>query len=85
MTTTKPSINFDGRFAVKGWRGIAFWLVGYATETSWNEEERVDESHVVAVMVGDDKRHTVHVRDLTEISEDDYCSVCGQIGCHHNF
>jgi hypothetical protein len=49
----------------------------------WSETDlcRVGDE-VVAVMVGDDRRHTVDKSDLTEISEDDYCGCCGQIGCN---
>jgi hypothetical protein len=32
-------------------------------------------------MVGDDRVHVVDVDDLTEISDEDYCPGCGQIGC----
>ena len=96
-------INFDGRYSIRGWRGIAFYLIGYAftdepvmcyeldgegneVECETGEFEKVeDRDNVIAVMVGDDRKHVVSVDDLTEISSDDYCSVCGQIGCHHNF
>lgn len=48
----------------------------------WEETElcRTGDS-VIAVMVGDDRRHIVDKSDLTEIDEEDYCSDCGQIGC----
>ena len=36
---------------------------------------------VVMIMVGDDHKFTVDESDCTEISEDDYCHECGQIGC----
>lgn len=45
------------------------------------EGEYVDDDTVQAVMVGDDKRHTVDVSDLIPIADEDYCSGCGQIGC----
>jgi hypothetical protein len=35
-------------------------------------------------MVGDDREHIVDVDDLTEIAREDYCGVCGQIGCSHD-
>ena len=100
MTTT-TEIDFDARYAVKGWHGIAFYLIGYAyeeepimfTDEDGNESndwtgdfEKIYHHHkVIAVMVGDNRRHIVDVDDLTKIGADDYCSVCGQIGCHHNF
>lgn len=40
-----------------------------------------DYDRVVAIMVGDDREFIIDVEDLTKISEDDYCSGCGQIGC----
>lgn len=42
-----------------------------------------DRSRVVAVMVGDDKRHVLDIEDLKLITEDEYCHSCGQIGCGH--
>lgn len=81
-------INFDGRFSVRGYRGIAFFLLGYVLESEYTDDGDIDESwdtdRVVAVMVGDDRRHIIDVSDLTEIAENDYCSVCGQIGCCHD-
>jgi len=44
-------------------------------------EEVEDRSRVRVVMVGDDRVITVGVDELVEISEDDYCHECGQIGC----
>src|SRR6185437_13627686 len=48
----------------------------------YSEPEWVDsDSQVIAVMVGDDQRHTVNIDDLTEIHETGYCRECGQTGC----
>ncbi len=33
---------------------------------------------VIAIMVGDDREHTVDVADLTPIAEDDYCPNAGR-------
>ena len=80
-------INFDGRFSVSFYPGIAFYLLGYSAEQHVDEDGEVenimDNENVVAVMVGDDRRHIVHVSDLKEIAEEDYCPSCGQIGCGH--
>lgn len=65
----------DGEF--DGPIGEAFYCDGSC------EEPWVNEQMVRAVMVGDDRVHEIDVDDLTEISEDDYCSGCGQIGCGH--
>jgi hypothetical protein len=104
-------LDFDARYTVAGYRGVAFWLDGYVQE--WPEptyycvthdadegegtadcgtdceyisdeeglESYDDTSRVLAVMVGDDRRHVVDVRDLTVIPEGGYCHGCGQVGC----
>ena len=82
-------INFDGRFKVKRWPAVAVVALGYFAEYPESDEEDpepelvADESRIVVVMVGDDKRHVVDASDLTEIPEEGYCPSCGQIGCGH--
>ena len=91
-------INFDEHYAVEGYRGIAFYLLGFATETVevqitdefedgpvyfYDHETVEDRSMVRAVMVGDNREHIVDVDDLTMIADEDYCPECGQIGCSH--
>ena len=90
-------IDFEANYSVKGFRGIAFYLLGYELETTagncYIDEEgyEVEEEpetvenrdNVRAVMVGDDKIHIVAVEDLTKIEEDAFCHTCGQIGCGH--
>ncbi len=50
----------------------------------WSETERVDDlTKVVAVMVGDDRKFTFDVDEVTPINEDAFCHECGQIGCTH--
>lgn len=92
----------DGRYSVKGYGGVAFYLHSYPKvfepytallvdeETGEEYEEDTGEGEwvedktsgmVIAVMVGDDRKHTIDVSDLEPISDDDYCSSCGQIGC----
>lgn len=87
QTGVVNEINFDGRFAVDGYKGIAFYLLGFAAHevenTDGEYELEMDEDQVVAVMVGDDRRHIVHISDIKEIAEDSYCPSCGQIGCGH--
>lgn len=95
-------INFDTHYKVKGYSGIAFFLLGWAAnqepvlcygededgneiEMESGEYELVaDHANVVAVMVGDDRRHIVSIYDLTPLSEDGFCRDCGQIGCGCN-
>jgi hypothetical protein len=78
-------IDLDARYTVAGYRGIAFYLLGYADRTDLDGveiETEPDHNFVIAVMVGDDRKHVVGTDELTLISEDDYCHECGQIGCH---
>lgn len=54
-------------------------------EECWVYDEEpeliVNKNFVIAVMVGDDREHIIDVDELTKLDDDDYCSVCGQIGC----
>jgi hypothetical protein len=101
MKTTRE-INFKAHYQVAGYRGIAFYLRGYAVtreplmcfaeDEDGNEieiasgdfEDVEDREHVVAVMVGDDRKHIVSVDDIEAIPEISFCRDCGQIGCHCN-
>ena len=80
-------LDFNARYRVDGIPGIAFYLTGFYSEpdedTIWTGFERVDETRVIAIMVGDDRKHIVDVSDLTLLNENDYCPECGQIGCTH--
>lgn len=79
--------EFTGRYTVKGWRGVAFWVDGWVTEpdedTEWSGYENRT-GQLAVVMVGDDRRQIVDPDDLEELSEREYCHSCGQIGCTHN-
>jgi hypothetical protein len=99
------AVDFDARYRVDGYGGVAFYLEGYATteeyegdylvcedeecdhhlsEMCWAEGDTsivTDHDHVIAAMVGDDRKHTVSVDDLSLLADDDYCSGCGQVGC----
>lgn len=90
-------IDFDARYSVADMPGVAWYLRGYVIED--NEVERYDPDTdeysyenepwqntglVRAVMVGDDREHIIDVDDLTMIAEEDYCHVCGQLGCQHD-
>lgn len=70
--------------------GPDFWLDEAIGETHYCDgwcnpetEYELDTSMVVAVMVGDNRKHIVDVDDLTLIDEEDFCYGCGQIGCGH--
>jgi hypothetical protein len=73
-------------YAVKGWRGIAFRVLGWQLEADEDTEwsgiyQRTGDVYVI--MVGDDKVWTIDVDDLQPLSVEQFCSECGQIGCKH--
>jgi hypothetical protein len=85
-------VDINAFYRVEGYDGIAWSLRGYVevllpvydedgNEIGW--EYDTDQSHVRAVMVGDDREFEFEVSDLTKIDEDDFCHGCGQIGCGH--
>src|SRR3990167_1701462 len=115
--------EYDGkRFTVRGWRGIAFYILGWQTDPVssigctgcdymaterehgggsalnphfadcpddaelfvGDEPEYERTGQLLAVMVGDDRHNVVDPADLTELTDDEYCSECGQVGCTAN-
>ena len=56
---------------VKGWRGIAFYVVQARKGTA------------TVVMVGDDRKRNVDVDDCFSLARKSFCQECGQIGCGH--
>lgn len=72
---------------VKGYRGIAFRILGWETEpdadTEWSGYE-VRTGNLVARMVGDDRHHSVDPDDVVPLAREDYCGECGQVGCTHD-
>lgn len=72
---------------VRGFSGVACWVRGWQTEpdedTEWSGiEERT--GMLVVTMVGDDAHHLVDPEDIEPLAREDYCGVCGQIGCAHD-
>ena len=80
--------TFDApAYTVRGYRGIAFWALGWQTEADEDTEWSGTESRtglVTVVMVGDDRHHHVDPDDLAPIARTAYCGVCGQLGCTHD-
>ncbi len=91
-------VDFKRSYKVDGYRGIAFYLTGWAKESKEVEWEILDENgevedvqsyteevesdrFVIAIMIGDDREHTVDIDDLELLPDGDYCGSCGQIGC----
>lgn len=96
----EDKLDFSAHYTVDGMAGVAWYLLGYATEVVetceediggdgetiyyYDTEEVSDLCNVRAVMVGDDRVHIVGVDELTIIPEDGFCRECGQTGCGHN-
>ena len=73
-------------YAARGWRGIAWHVLGWETvpdeDTEWSGYE-TRTGRVVAIVVGDDRRFAFEPDELEPIAAADYCDGCGQIGCGH--
>lgn len=74
-------------YTVEGYRGIAWYVLGWETapdrDTEWTGlEERTGQ--VVCQMVGDDRRFCFEPGEVHEIAREEFCGVCGQIGCRHD-
>lgn len=57
------------------------------SDLCWTEGDTsivTDLDRVRAVMVGDDRVHSVDVDDLSPLDDLAYCAECGQIGCSHD-
>lgn len=72
----------------KVWEPYTYLVTDEETGEEYEEEscegEWIDdpqERTVIAVMVGDDRKHEIDVDDLTPLNDEDYCHECGQIGC----
>jgi hypothetical protein len=74
-------------YRVRRYPGIAFYVLGWETEpdqdTEWTGYE-VRTGRVLAVMVGDDRRHSLDPDDVEPLPREEYCGECGQIGCCHD-
>lgn len=79
-------------FYLLGWVAERVPVMCYDTDENGNEievpsddyEDQSDTSRVVAVMVGDDRRHIVDKEDLVLLAENAFCRSCGQVGCKCN-
>lgn len=79
------NFDFNKTYTAEGWAsGIAWRAFAYDTQpdedTEWSGIE-VNTGRIKAHMIGDDQEFTFEPDELTPISEDDYCSCCGQVGC----
>lgn len=94
------TLDFDARYSVAHMPGVAWRLIKYVPieveepysyvdedgETIYDSVfvEDINPNMVIAVMIGDDRKHEIDVDDLILIDEDDYCHECGQMGCTHD-
>jgi len=87
--------RFPGTFEHKRHRGIAWRILGAEVELCENEWQDDDgrwytdpdwreTGRVVFCMVGYDRPEAFDMGDFVPIGEDDYCHVCGQVGCTHD-
>jgi hypothetical protein len=74
-------------YAVSGYNGIAWHVLGWETEpdedTEWSGYENRT-GRVVAMMVGDDRKVSFDPDEVQPLERKEYCGVCGQIGCGHD-
>jgi hypothetical protein len=74
-------------YSVAGHGGVAWWVLGWETEpdedTEWSGYE-VRTGRVVCCMVGDGHPSAFDESDLTPLAREEYCGICGQIGCEHD-
>ena len=77
--TDNVSFPDDARYTIAGHSGVAWYAWGWETEpdedTEWSGYE------VRTGQIGDDRQFAIDANDLTPISDGEYCSECGQVGC----
>jgi hypothetical protein len=81
----------DGRYR-RGSLAVAWYVCGdeieqketYDDDGEYLGWDVVPTGRLVVCMVGDDRLEACDREDLEPIADDDYCSECGQIGCHHD-
>ena len=85
---TEANLDFDSKYKVEGWGGIAWYALSYEKvqdeDYEWSGIEHENRDNVVCMMVGDDAKFTFEVSMLTTLDDDEYCHECGQIGCTAN-
>ena len=80
------TFNADA-YRVDHYSGIAFSVLGWETkpdeDTEWSGYE-ARTGNVVAMMVGDDHYFSFDPEEVHALPREDYCGICGQIGCGHD-
>lgn len=71
-------------FQREGLPGIAWWAIGNPPMfDEWGETDGWDPDFILAHMIGDDRIYRIELTEVIPITDDEYCSQCGQIGCGH--
>lgn len=70
MLGPDPDIDYSSAYQDLALPGVVYRIV-----------RPYDSEHVIGIMVGDDAEHVLHVDDLHQVKEGDYCPECGQVGC----
>lgn len=80
-------LDFNATYEVADSPGVAWRLLGFVEVYKEDPDEpgdyvkEDDLQWVRAYMVGDDRVFEIDIDDLTPLSDNDYCSCCGQLGC----
>lgn len=85
-----PNETPDGEhqaYHIRNYDGIAWNVYGWETkpdeETEWTGQ-RIRTGKVICVMVGDDRRFAIDPKDISPLKREEFCGICGQIGCCHD-
>lgn len=92
--------DFESAYKVDGYDGVAWracrhpetlWIPGWLelpdgqlVEDEEDGEFVENTDLVVCVMIGDNREFEFEIDELTKISDDEFCSSCGQLGCQHD-
>ena len=82
-----PEYTADAYRVTYHGQGIAWYVRGWETvpdeDTEWTGQE-VRTGKLICTMVGDDQHFSIDPEDVEPLAYEDYCGVCGQIGCCHD-
>ena len=81
-----PEYQADG-YKVSGYRGIAWYVLGWETEPDEDTEGSGLENRtgqLICQMIGDDRHFAFDPSEIMSIPRESFCGECGQIGCTHD-
>lgn len=81
-------LDFSCAYKVEGYEGVAWLLICHPRyivddDDNCNFGAFANTERVVAHMIGDNREFEFEIDEITPISEDEYCSQCGQMRCNH--